>query len=153
MIGPFTALDFATKHRSVADQILENCDGDDLCELAVGLMGMYWNMAQRVLSPLGQVLAYHVLTEIREYDLDWDCRRAAALILAHAQMADNPGIEADLRAFGADAMDEKLHLADLFDNMTGTVSAIPRVWRLVLPDLDTPGAQSLLEHLVTQEIE
>jgi hypothetical protein len=146
------ALDVATKHKVVADRIVGDLCGDDLVELALDLMSMYWQAAGKLLSSQGIVATLSALHEVREHSPDWDERHAATLILAHTMWVDVPGVDAELRRFGSAALLEKFNSVEVFNNMAGVVSAIPRVWRQQLPQLAAPGGQDLLAHMVTQEL-
>jgi hypothetical protein len=173
VINPLTALDVATKHQCVADQIVESCDDAELCELVLDLLAMYSHAANRMLSDLGWLSTVDALVEIRDRSLpiessspnvvqlrpnvtgcsaDWAEKHAAELILAHQMMADSRGVEANLRAIGAEALVQKFHTLDLFGNTIAVARAIPALWRKVFPQLATRGGQDLLEHFVTQEL-
>jgi hypothetical protein len=173
MINPLSALDFATKHQVVADQILETCDDAELTELVLDLLSMYSHAANRMLSDLGWLSTVDALVEIRDRGIpierspenvvqlrpnvagcsaDWAEKHAAELILAHTMWVDSRGVEANLRAFGAEALLDKFHTLDLFGNTIAVARAIPALWRKVFPQLATRGGQDLLEHFVTQEL-
>jgi hypothetical protein len=173
MINPLAALDVATKHQRVADQIVESCDDAELCELVLDLLAMYSHAANRMLSDLGWLATVDALVEIRDRSVptepspgnvvqlrpnvtgcsaDWAEKHAAELILAEQLMAGSRGVEANLRAFGAAALLDKFHTLDLFGNTIAVARAIPALWRKLLPQLSTRSGQDLLEHFVTQEM-
>jgi hypothetical protein len=146
------ALNVATKHQVIADQIVSDLAGDDLIGLAIDLCEMYWHAANRLLSSQGIVATLSALHEVRERGADWDERHAAWLIIAYTMWVDAPGVGADLRRFGSEDLLQKFRTAEVFDNMVSVVRAIPRVWRQQLPQLAAPGGQDLLAHLVTEEL-
>jgi len=146
------ALNVATKHSSVADRIVGDLAGDDLIGLAIDLCEMYWHAAGKLLSRLGVVATLSALHEVREYSPSWDERHAATLILAHTMWVDVPGVDAELRRFGSEALLAKFRTVEVFDNLATVVRAIPRVWRQQLPQLAAPGGQDLLTAMVTQEL-
>ena len=147
-MNPLAAFDYVTKHRSVADQIVGDLADDELSCFAMDLMRMYSYAARRMLSEIGWLATISMLHEIRENGDDPNQRDAAWLILAYEAWNDTTGVD-----FGAEDLSQKFHTATLFGRLVAVIAAIPAVWRLLLPQLATPGGQDMLQHFVLEEIE
>jgi hypothetical protein len=150
---PVTVFDFANATPSAADRFISDLGSDELDELCFDLLQMYSYSAYRLLSQLGWMATCSALHEIREHADDWNERHAAALILAHQMLCAEKYVEADLRQFGAEALAEKLDIVSVLGHMVPVISAIPRIWNRLLPQLRTPGGQDLLQHMATEELQ
>jgi hypothetical protein len=139
------ALDFATVAPDAATGYISDFAEDQLVDLATNLMTMYRCAARRLRTDLGLMAVAAALNHIVEHDPDLNHKSAADLIRAWDAMSDTTGVEADLRAHGAEAIDQRVHLVCLFDRMVPTVAAIPAIWRCLLPELNPPAGQALLE--------
>jgi hypothetical protein len=153
MNDPLLALDFVTKHRSVADQIVNGLADDELCELVLDLLAMYRHAAKRLRSTLALVAIDAALHHVAEHHSDWNRRHAAMLILSYDMWADAPGVDSTLRVHGAAALNERLSLIEQSNSMIDVISVIPVVWRKLLPELATSIGQDLLTHMVREELD
>jgi hypothetical protein len=77
------AIDVATKHRVVADRIINDCNDAELVGLALGLLDLYAHAARRLRTEMGWLAIGSMLYEIADHDEDLNVRHAAALTLAH----------------------------------------------------------------------
>jgi hypothetical protein len=146
------AFDFATKHQVVADKIIGGIDDDELELFALDLMTMYMHAARRLRSELGVIAMLSALHEIVGSDDDWNRRHAAALILGAAQLSDISNVDAELRQHGAEALEQRMTVINATDRTVPVISSIPAVFRVLLPELNTPDGLALLEHFVVEEL-
>jgi hypothetical protein len=146
------ALDFATKHKIVADRIVSDLAEDEILELGMDLMAMYSHSARRQLSHLGWLSTVALLHEIRERSDHWPEKHAAQLVLAHQIWEDSGDVDADLRQHGAEDLATKWHTIGALGRTVAAVAAIPALWNRLLPQLGSAAGQDLLEHFVLEEM-
>jgi hypothetical protein len=145
------ALDFARVAQDAADHYISDLPDDELEELAMDLLKLFAHAARRLSSDLGMNAIDQTLHWMSEHDDDWNKKHAARLIVAHAQWADVPGVEADLRAHGAKDIDQRFTVVIATGRLVPTISAIPAIWRWLLPELNySPAGQVLLEKLAEE---
>lgn len=147
MIDPNAALNFATRHRVVAQRILDDCDDTDLGQLALDLLSLYSYAAKRLHTELGWLALLSALHEVREYGLDPNDRHAAALILAHAMAADAHGVDPGLHEIGHEQLGDRFDVVSATGRILSVIASIPIVWQQLLPVLTTPAGIDLLERL------
>jgi hypothetical protein len=148
MIDSSAAITFATRHRVVADRILNQCDDADLRQLASDLLTLYAFAARRLHTELGWMAIVPALHEVAEHSSDPNERHAAAMILAHQMMA--VGVDNDLREFGYAAAEQRYAIVNATERTLGVITAIPLVWQGILPYLTTSAGVDLLEHFSTE---
>lgn len=157
---PVTVLDVANAAPTTAERFLTGLDDDELLELAWDLCRMYGYASRRLLSNLGYMANLATLNEICECDDDWNLRYAAQLVLSHELMVNAPStsdpdgdrVPTSLRAEGAHQVDERWHILGVVDRKVEAISAIPRLWRWLLPQLSTRAGQDLLQRFALVEL-
>lgn len=142
-MNPIVALDYATKHRTVANQIIRDCDDFELIELALELTRLFSYAAHKLRTEYGWLATFLAIQEIANATNEqWTVRHAAEVILNDSMMSDPA-----LYEFGSDAMQKRWHVITVTADVADVIEAIPALWFRMLPELDTPMLEAFAEEL------
>jgi hypothetical protein len=142
-----TVIDYIVSHPSANEWYLGGAGDDELSRLFGGLLRFYSHVAPQLRTKLGMLALTAALEEIADQSSDFDERHAAALILAHAQAVDHPGMDSALRTLGWCAFEQRLIVIDETERFLAVIDAINKVWVRLLPEVNTKSGRGLLQKL------
>jgi hypothetical protein len=145
-MNPTLAVDFATKHKSVRDLILADCDDYQRGVLVGELLKLFAHANSQLHTDLGRLGVLSALAQIADRDEHWARRHAAKCIIAFDQMRDVPEMDVALRELGAESLADLMFVAEALGRADEVVVAIPAVWSELLPECD----DHLLAHFAEQ---
>jgi hypothetical protein len=161
-MDPITLADICNATPSTAERFITGlADDDELYDLCHDLLQLYAYACRRLMSDFGYMATLATLHEVIERSDDWPLKHAAQLVLAHQEVIPAPSTTGDpdgervpvsLCAEGAHQLEQKWHVLGVIGARVAAISALPVLWRWLLPQLGTSAGQDLLQHFATEEI-
>jgi hypothetical protein len=162
-MNPITLADLANATPTTAQRFITSlADDDELYGLAFDLLQLYSFACRRLTSDFGYMATMAALHEIVERSDDWPLKHAAQLVLAHQQVIPAPSTTGDpdgdrvpvsLCAEGAHQLEQKWHVLGVVSARVAAISALPVLWRSLLPQLATSAGQDILQRFAAEEID